>query len=173
VVASEVSKLAERSAASAREISVLIAESVKNVRAGVETARGSRDVIDQIRVASEQVNGMIAKLSETIGQQVTAVKELATALLQVREMSESISAATEEQSGNARQVSKAVENVNELTQSTAAAAEQMSSSTGQLSDMAQGLLRLVAQFKIARVSGDAETSPVALIPVDDPGARSA
>ena len=173
VVASEVSKLAERSAASAREIGVLIAESVKNVRAGVETARGSRDAIDQIRVASEQVNAMIAKLSKTIGQQVTAVKELATALLQVREMSESISAATEEQSGNARQVSKAVENVNELTQSTAAAAEQMSSSTGQLSDMAQGLLRLVAQFKIAAVSGDPAASPVALIPVEDPKARSA
>jgi len=173
VVASEVSKLAERSAASAREIGVLIAESVKNVRAGVETARGSRDAIDQIRVASEQVNGMIAKLSETIRQQVAAVKELATALLQVREMSESISAATEEQSSNARQVSKAVENVNELTQSTAAAAEQMSSSTGQLSDMAQGLLRLVAQFKIAAASDDPAASPVALIPVSDPRARSA
>ncbi|HYW82835.1 MAG TPA: methyl-accepting chemotaxis protein, partial [Spirochaetia bacterium] len=173
VVASEVSKLAERSAASAREIGVLIAESVKNVRAGVETARGSRDAIDQIRVASEQVNGMIAKLTETIGQQVTAVKELATALLQVREMSESISAATEEQSSNARQVSKAVENVNELTQSTAAAAEQMSSSTGQLSDMAQGLLRLVAQFKIAAVSDDRASSPVALIPAEDTKARSA
>ena len=164
VVASEVSKLAERSAASAREIGVLIAESVKNVRAGVETARGSRDVIDQIRVASEQVNGMIAELSETIRQQVKAVKELATALLQVREMSESISAATEEQSGNARQVSKAVENVNELTQSTAAAAEQMSSSTGQLSDMAQGLLRLVAQFKIAG-SAESAASPVELLPI--------
>ena len=173
VVASEVSKLAERSAASAREIGVLITDSVKNVRAGVETARGSRDVIDQIRVASEQVNGMIAKLSVTIGQQVAAVRELATALLRVREMSESISAATEEQSGNARQVSKAVENVNELTQSTAAAAEQMSSSTGQLSDMAQGLLRLVAQFKIAAPIDEPAAAPVALIPVEDAKARSA
>ena len=146
---------------------------MKNVRAGVDTARGSRDVIDQIRVASEQVNGMIAKLSETIGQQVKAVKELATALLQVREMSESISAATEEQSGNARQVSKAVENVNELTQSTAAAAEQMSSSTGQLSDMAQGLLRLVAQFKIAAASDEPAGPPVALIPLEDSKAQTA
>ena len=172
VVASEVSKLAERSAASAREIGVLITESVKNVRAGVETARGSRDVIDQIRVASEQVNEMIAKLSETIGQQVNAIKDLASALLRVREMSESISAATEEQSGNARQVSKAVENVNELTQSTAAAAEQMSSSTGQLSDMAQALLKLVAQFKIASVA-DQEAAPVALLDARAAGERSA
>jgi methyl-accepting chemotaxis protein len=149
VVAQEVSKLAERSAASTREIGTLIAESVKNVRAGVETARGSREAIDQIRTASEQVNSMIVRLADTIGQQMEAVKDLAKALVEVREMSESISAATEEQSGNARLVSKAVENVNELTQSTAAAAEQMSSSTGQLSEMAQELLKLVARFKVA------------------------
>jgi len=161
VVAQEVSKLADRSAASTREIGSLIAESVKNVRAGVETAKGSREAIDQIRAASEQVSSMITRLSDIITQQVDAVKELARALLEVREMSESISAATEEQSGNARLVSKAVENVNELTQSTAAAAEQMSSSTGQLSEMAQDLLKLVARFKIAG-NGGSET-PVAQI----------
>jgi methyl-accepting chemotaxis protein len=149
VVAQEVSKLAERSAASTREIGSLIAQSVKNVRAGVETAKGSRDAIDQIRTASEQVSAMITKLSDIITQQVDAVKELAKALVEVREMSESISAATEEQSGNAKLVSRAVENVNELTQSTAAAAEQMSSSTGQLSEMAQELLKMVARFKVA------------------------
>jgi methyl-accepting chemotaxis protein len=164
-VASEVSKLAERSAASTREIGLLIAESVKNVSAGVETAKGSRDAIDQIRVASEQVNGMIARLSETIREQVAAVRELATALVYVREMSESISAATEQQSSNARQVSKAVENVNELTQSTASAAEQMSSSTGQLSEMAQELLKLVARFKIA--GNDIPTvAPVSQLPAE-------
>ena len=149
VVAQEVSKLAERSAASTREIGLLIEESVKNVRAGVETAKGSREAIEQIRVASEQVNAMISRLSQIIGQQMEAVKELAGALVEVREMSESISAATEEQSGNAKLVSKAVESVNELTQSTAAAAEQMSSSTVQLSTMAQELLKMVSRFRVA------------------------
>jgi methyl-accepting chemotaxis protein len=168
VVAQEVSKLAERSAASTREIGSLIAESVKNVRAGVETAKGSREAIEQIRIASEQVNGMIARLSQIIGQQGEAVKELAKSLVDVREMSESISAATEEQSGNAKLVSKAVENVNELTQSTAAAAEQMSSSTGQLSEMAQELLKMVARFK---VSGNAigAAPPAAQLASEPPG----
>jgi methyl-accepting chemotaxis protein len=49
VVADEVSKLAERSASSTREIESLIKESVKNVQEGVKTARGSQLAMEQIR----------------------------------------------------------------------------------------------------------------------------
>jgi len=148
VVADEVSKLAERSASSAKEIESLIRESVKNVGEGVATARGSQEAMDQIRTASEQVNETIRGLMENVERQVAAVGELARALAEVSEMSQSISAATEEQTTNARQVSVAVENVNELTQAAASAAEQMSASTEQLSGMAQELQKLVAQFKV-------------------------
>ncbi|HYW85131.1 MAG TPA: methyl-accepting chemotaxis protein, partial [Spirochaetia bacterium] len=153
VVADEVSKLADRSSASTKEIEALIKESVGNVTRGVETAKGSQFAMEQIRAASQKVKGMIAGLSESMDQQVQAVKEFSTALSNVSQMSQSISAATEEQTTNARQVSKAVENVNDLTQSAAAAAEEMSSATEQLSTMAQELQRLMAQFKIEGVPG--------------------
>ncbi|MFI5368987.1 MAG: methyl-accepting chemotaxis protein, partial [Spirochaetia bacterium] len=141
VVADEVSKLADRSSASTKEIEALIKESVGNVTRGVETAKGSQFAMEQIRAASQKVKEMIAGLSESMDQQVQAVKEFSTALSNVSQMSQSISAATEEQTTNARQVSKAVENVNDLTQSAAAAAEEMSSATEQLSTMAQELQR--------------------------------
>ncbi len=159
VVADEVSKLAERSSASTKEIEGLIRESVKNVSDGVKTAQGSRLAMEQIRAASQQVNETIVKLTQSMGQQVGAVKELAAALGEVNEMSQSISAATEEQTTNAKQVSGAVENVNELTQAAAAAAEQMSTSTEQLSGMAQQLQTLVAQFKV-EAREKRETLPV-------------
>jgi methyl-accepting chemotaxis protein len=148
VVADEVSKLADRSSASTKEIEGLIKESVKNVNKGVETAKGSQLAMEQIRVASQKVKEMIAGLSENMGQQVEAVKELSKALGSVSEMSQSISAATEEQTTNAKQVSKAVENVNDVTQSAASAAEEMSASTEQLSKMAQELQQMTGQFKI-------------------------
>ena len=110
VVADEVSKLADRSASSTKEIESLIKESVKNVTRGVETAKGSQAAMEQIRTASQTVKDMIAGLSESMTQQVEAVKELSKALGNVSEMSQSISAATEEQTTNAKQVSKAVEN---------------------------------------------------------------
>jgi len=148
VVADEVSKLADRSSTSTKEIEGLIRESVKNVTKGVETAKGSQAAMEQIRGASQKVKEMIAGLSDSMTQQVGAVKELARALENVSEMSQSISAATEEQTTNAKQVSMAVENVNDVTQSAASAAEEMSASTEQLSGMASALQRLMGQFKI-------------------------
>jgi methyl-accepting chemotaxis protein len=148
VVAEEVSKLADRSASSTKEIESLIRESVKNVTEGVATAQGSQTAMEQIRDASQQVNEMIGRLNESMQQQVGAVRALAQALVNVRDMSKSISAATAEQTTNTRQVSKAVEGVNEVTQSSASTAEQMSAATEQLSGMAQQLQKLVALFRI-------------------------
>ena len=160
VVADEVSKLADRSSASTKEIEVLIKESVKNVSMGVHTAAGSQVAMEQIREASQKVREMIAALTEAMEQQVGAVKELSKALESVSEMSQSISAATEEQTTNARQVSTAVESVNEVTQSAASAAEQMSSATEQLASMAQELQTMMAQFKIADGDGKDAVLPV-------------
>ena len=156
VVADEVSKLAERSSASTKEIELLIRESEANVKQGVQTALGSQGSMEQIRGASQKVKDMIVGLSESMQQQVQAVEELAKALTNVNEMSQSISAATEEQTTNARQVSQAVESVNEVTQSAASAAEELSSATEQLSGMAMELTRLVGQFKIAATPSAAE-----------------
>jgi methyl-accepting chemotaxis protein len=148
VVAQEVSKLAERSAASTKEISTLIRESVKNVSEGVKTAKSSQLAMEQIRAASQQVNDTITELADSMEKQVSAITELSRALGSVTEMSQGISTATEEQTINARQVSKAVETVTDLTQSAAASASEMSSATEKLFLMAQDLNRLVAQFKI-------------------------
>jgi len=160
VVADEVSKLAERSSASTKEIEALIKESKKNVSEGVQTAAGSQAAMEQIRESSKKVQEMIATLTEAMEQQVGAAKELSRALESVSEMSQSISAATEEQTSNAKQVSTAVESVNEVTQSAASAAEQMSSATEQLASMAQELQSMMAQFKIAEGATNSSAQPV-------------
>ena len=86
-MASEVSKLADRSSSSTREIDSLIRESIRNVTKGVETARSSEKAMEQIRDSSQQVNEMIERVSESMGTQVNAIKELAKALENVSEMS--------------------------------------------------------------------------------------
>ena len=158
VVAEEVSKLAERSASSTKEIETLIKESTKNVTEGVKTALGAQAMMEEIRGGAQKAKEMIGGLSQSISQQVAAVQQLSTALASVSEMSQSISAATEEQSVNAKQVSKAVENVNDITQSAASSAEEMSAATEQLSSMAQELQRLMGQFKIAEASEDSNVA---------------
>jgi methyl-accepting chemotaxis protein len=150
VVADEVSKLADRSSSSTKEIVSLIRDSERNVTLGVETARGSQAAMEQIRAASQQVREMIGSLSESMTEQVGAVKELTKALGSVSQMSQNISAATGEQTTTARQVSKAVENINEVTQGAAASAEEMSAATAQLSRLAQELQTMAGRFTVSR-----------------------
>ncbi len=153
VVAQEVSKLADRSTTSTKEIEGLIKESVKNVTRGVEIAHGSQGAMEQIRESSQKVQGMIEDLTRMMERQVAATGELSKTLENISSMSQTITAATEEQSGNAKQVSLAVENINEITQAAAASAEQMSASTGEIAEMAQTLRRMIGQFKVAGIEG--------------------
>ena len=60
VVAEEVSKLADRSSSSTKEIEALIKESAKSVARGVDTARSSQAAMEHIRDSSR-------KVKETIG----------------------------------------------------------------------------------------------------------
>ena len=149
VVANEVGKLAGRSSSSVKEIEALIRESAKNVTIGVETAGESQKAMEQIRDASEKVRGMLARLTATMTRQVQTVGEFADAIENVTEMSRNISRETEQQAANARQVSSAAENVNQVTQAAASAAQEISGASELLARMAQGLHRLLGQFKTA------------------------
>jgi methyl-accepting chemotaxis protein len=160
VVAEEVSKLADRSSSSTKEIENLIRESAKDVAKGVEKARGSQLAMEQIRAASQKVQEMIMGLSQSMSLQVSAAQEMAGSLSSVSEMSQNIMTATEEQTSGARQVSRAVEHVNELTQSAASAAEEMSRATEMLAGMSQELQKLTEQFKIEGGETEKEKLPI-------------
>ena len=149
VVADEVGKLAERSSSSTKEIEKLIQESGKSVAAGVQIAQAALAAMESIIGGARKTNQMVEELAADIGQQLGAIGEMSKAGDSISEMSQSISAAAEQQTTNARQVAKAIENVNELTQQAASAAEEMRGATEGLSGLAQGLKKLLEQFKLA------------------------
>lgn len=146
VVADEVGKLAERSAASTKEIEQLIKESRKLVQSGVEVASKSGKAMINIMNGAQKSSNMVSGVSQAMQQSLTAIRESAVALENIQEMSQSISVATEEQATNSRQVSKAIEEVNDISQRFATAAEQMSASTERLSEMANELHTMMDRF---------------------------
>jgi methyl-accepting chemotaxis protein len=148
VVADEVSKLADRSASSAKDIERLIKESGNSVASGVKIAQGALEAMEAIIAGARNTSGVVAALGSDIEAQIAAIAEMSKATESIAEMSQSISAATEEQTVNARQLAGAIEDVNLLTQQAAGAAEQMSTATGELSGLAQSLQHLVEQFKL-------------------------
>ena len=149
VVADEVSKLADRSASSAKEIDSLISRSGKTVGSGVQIARDSLSAMDAIIGGSQRTSAMLDELGREIQQGVTATRGVSGALREINEISRSIAVSTGEQSSGARQVAEAIENVNALTRQASDAAGEMSAATVQLSELARSLQGLVEQFKLA------------------------
>lgn len=124
VVAGEVRTLAQRSAASAREIKALIGDSVAHIDTGVQE----------------------------IGRSSRAFAEIADGLRAVAGKLRGISASAVEQSAGLAQVSQAVQHIDQLTQQNAQMVEQAMHSSVQLSERAERLASAVASFRLRRAA---------------------
>ncbi|MYM36756.1 chemotaxis protein [Duganella sp. FT94W] len=122
VVAAEVRSLAQRSAAAAKEIKVLIDDSVAKVGSG-----------------SELVN----KAGSTMHEVVTSVKR-------VTEIMGEISVASTEQSAGIEDVSVAIGDMDGMTQQNMALVEEASAAALAMQEQATGLSHVVDLFKLTR-----------------------
>ena len=122
VVATEVRQLAQRSAAAAREIKDLIAESVANVDHGDRLAG--------------QAGGAMSGIETAIGSVATIMRDIATA-----------GAGQTEDIG---EVTRAVGDIDQMTQQNAALIEQAATAAESLRHEAEKLVEQVGAFKLAQ-----------------------
>ena len=120
VVASEVRALAQRSAASVKEIEGLIAESTATVQSGFQIA--------------EQASTTMQGIVQQVGQ--------------VRAIMGEISVASREQSGGIEQVNLAVTQIGEATQQNATIVGEAEEAAAELRDHAARLAQVVSVFKL-------------------------
>ncbi|SFN06865.1 methyl-accepting chemotaxis protein [Formivibrio citricus] len=120
VVADEVRKLAERTAASTQEISRTIETmragasnavqgmqgAVAEVGQGVERAQEANDSIRQIGEGSRSAVGMVEEIATAIREQGTATNNIAIQVEKIAQMSEESSAAAEESARAARDLDR-------------------------------------------------------------------
>ncbi|MBB2775410.1 UNVERIFIED_ORG: methyl-accepting chemotaxis protein [Comamonas terrigena] len=120
VVASEVRSLAQRSSQAAKEIKLLIDNSVTTVDTGgklvAEAGTSMRDIVGQVQRVSDLIN--------------------------------EISAATSEQTTGIGQVSDAVTQLDQVTQQNAALVEESAAAAESLNHQAQQLMQAVAVFRL-------------------------
>lgn len=121
VVASEVRVLAQRSAAAAKEIKDLISESVKNVEQGTSVVSGAGQTMDEILANANRID-------ELLGE---------------------IAVSSREQSNGVGQSVSAIQLLEQSTQQNAALVEETSAAAGALSDQSDGLMREIANFRVA------------------------
>jgi methyl-accepting chemotaxis protein len=120
VVASEVRSLAQRSAAAAKEIKLLIGDSVDKVQEG-------STLVEQAGVTMEEVVESVRRVTDIMGE---------------------ITAASLEQSAGIAQVSQTIVAMDETTQQNAALVEQAAAAAASMQEQAQRLARAVSVFKL-------------------------
>ena len=152
VVASEVRNLAQRSAAAAKEIKVLIGDSVDQVDAG----------------------------SKLVAQAGSTMTEVVASVQRVTDIMAEISSASVEQSDGIEQVNHAVAEMDQVTQQNAALVEEAAAAAASLQDQAAALADVVRIFKLgkgqqavpARIAsrGAAKVAPIRIAAVKRPPA---
>ncbi|NUU00940.1 methyl-accepting chemotaxis protein [Herbaspirillum robiniae] len=125
VVASEVRSLAQRSATAAKEIKLLIDDSVHKVEAGSQ-------LVEQAGSTMNEVVASVRRVTDIVGE---------------------ISAASQEQSAGIAEVGNAVTQMDEATQQNAALVEQAAAAAKSLQEQAAHLAGVVAGFKLEDEGG--------------------
>ena len=124
VVASEVRSLAQRSATAAKEIKVLISDSVEQVRAGEQTVSEAGSTIRSVVESVRKVSDVVAE----------------------------ITSASREQSQGIQQTNDAVAHMDQATQQNAALVEEAAAGAQQLQEQAARLAEVVALFRLRDVA---------------------
>jgi methyl-accepting chemotaxis protein len=120
VVATEVRSLAHRSAAAAKEIKLLIDDSVGKVDAGAR-------LVDQAGTTMEEVVGSVKRVTDIMGE---------------------IMVASLEQTSGIEQVNQAITQMDQVTQQNAALVEQAAAAAQSMQDQAASLSQVVSIFRL-------------------------
>jgi methyl-accepting chemotaxis protein len=114
VVASEVRSLAQRSAVAAKEIKVLIQDSLKKVEAGSGLVNRSGETLHGIVGSVKRVTDIVGEIAAASGEQSTGIEQVNTAMTQMDQVTQSNSAQTEELSATAQSLSEQAAHLMEL-----------------------------------------------------------
>ncbi|WP_373988827.1 methyl-accepting chemotaxis protein [Duganella sp. BuS-21] len=120
VVASEVRNLAHRSAAAAKDIKLLISDSVEKVEAG---------------------SALVNQAGDTMG-------EIVTSITRVTDIMSEITSASVEQSAGIEQVNTAIVQMDQVTQQNAALVEEAAAAAESMQEQAARLSEVVSVFKL-------------------------
>ncbi len=131
VVAEEVRNLALRSKEAAQRTEKLIGESLK--------------LADQGGEISNDVNGNLVNIIDSVGKVNDIVNEIA--------------AASQEQARGVDQVNRAIAEMDKVTQQSAANAEESASASEELSSQAQELATMVGRFKVSSHRKNVQSAP--------------
>jgi len=147
VVADEISKLAEQTTSSVKDIDSLIKINNNEINLGMKTVRGSVDTLSSIIEGFNSISEMMGKISEYMKKQNDVNNAINEEMGKIRLKSEQIKIATQEHKFSSDEIVKSISEINDLTQSNASGAEEIAATSESISEQASELARSIEFFK--------------------------
>jgi methyl-accepting chemotaxis protein len=147
VVADEISKLADQTSSSVKDIATLIAKSENEIVKGMSGVEVTVKVMREILAGVEESNRMIAAVTVAMETSIESTGEAHGAVSTVKERSEEITTASTEQKSAALEVMKTITDINQLSQTNASRAEDITGHSRDIAAMAKDLREKITSFK--------------------------
>jgi methyl-accepting chemotaxis protein len=148
VVADEISKLADQTAQSIKDIDRLIHQNGDEITKGKTAIDSATDTIKSVTDGVASMADMVKEISAKMEIQTSIYSGVQDKAEQVKTRSDEITRSMDEQKLAMREVMQSVSVINDMTQQNAAGSEQMSGALQNMSHLAEKLSHELENFKV-------------------------
>jgi len=148
VVADEISKLADETASSIKNIESLISQNDNEIKKGITIVEDSISTITKIIGSIESITDVINRIYSFMKQQIDSNTEVSSEVARVRDRSESVKLAIEEHKMAVQEISSSISSISSLTQTGVEGAEEMAKNSRGMALMADGLKKSIDYFRV-------------------------
>jgi len=148
VVADEISKLADQTSSTIKNIESLISKNNNEIMNGMKNLTEFINIIGLIIDDADSIGNFIRKTNNYMQKQLESNEQVNTEASNVRTLSREIRTATIEQSMGAQEVVKSLTSVNDMAQLTASSVEEINGSINQNYELSKSLSKMIEVFKV-------------------------
>ncbi len=147
VVAAEVSKLADQTASSIKQIDSLIKANNSEIKKGLFNVKDTVETIAAIIEGFTLISTMMKEVSDTMGLELEIKESVVDEMESLQGRSDAIKAATNEQLLASDEITNAVSIINDTTQHIAARSEELAATSANMRDQADLLNQSIIYFE--------------------------
>ncbi|EMN44663.1 methyl-accepting chemotaxis protein [Leptospira weilii] len=148
VVADEISKLADKTTDSIKNIEHIIQNNETEIGIGIQNITDTVKVISGIIQGISEINHQMKVVNQFMEDQLSKNDQMNLTAKEIKGRADAIQAAVREQKIAIEEISRRITTINELNQSSAASSEELSSNSINLAKLAEELKHEVEFFKL-------------------------
>jgi methyl-accepting chemotaxis protein len=147
VVADEISKLAEKTAQSIKDIELLVRTNSSEIAKGLQSVKSLNEIINKIFKDISAISDLITKISNYMGSQINYNEGVNSESGKMQIISEKINHSLDTHRQAIKSISEAIKEIGKMGQENSSAAEQMAATSEEIAGMTENLKKLVDGFK--------------------------